>query len=530
MSLYRVRRSRVILVGFLALSVVFASACSTSKKMARGKDSEKSSGRSQMLPSERPSVNSTPMVSVVRPKEIVVRGVSLKNTEFDFPITLNSKVESWIDYFTGRGRKHFEKYLERSELFIPYIRPILKDQGLPEDLVYLAMIESGFNNHAKSHAKAVGPWQFISATGKRYGLGVNWWVDERRDTKKSTLAAAAYLKDLYKMFNSWELAAAGYNAGEMKIVKAIRRYGTQDFWAISRQSFLRPETRDYVPKIIAAALVAKNREQFGFKASSLVPSEGEAVAPDGEVVKLEAAHAQSPSQASKEALESVLREETGPKDETIEVGVIETTKEPEGADGSEPKARSITTPHVNKEGKLVGEELLDFEVRSPADLTKIALASGLSYHTVKSLNPELLRWCTPPHKKTYQIRLPASVKDKFLKVYNSPDFDRQIEFLAFRVKKSQPLASVARRFGLKVDPLADLNRISPKTFVGSGKVIKLPIPVDRARNIAALEIRDPPEYRGRRRPTVKRKKSPRSDNKVTFDTRSYSRYSSSFYR
>src|SRR5690606_21345695 len=110
-------------------------------------------------------------------------------------------------YFTGKGRKHFVKYLERSEQFIPFIRPLLRQYGLPEDLVYLAMIESGFHNHARSFAKAVGPWQFIPGTGKRYGLAVNWWVDERRDTRKSTLSAAQYLKDLYNMFHSWELAA-----------------------------------------------------------------------------------------------------------------------------------------------------------------------------------------------------------------------------------------------------------------------------------------------------------------------------------
>jgi hypothetical protein len=221
--------------------------------------------------------SSVPRVqTVVRSDEIIIKGVKLENTSFDFPITVNSAVEKWIDYFTGRGRKHFVKYLERSEHFIPFIRPLLRQYGLPEDLVYLAMIESGFNNHARSFAKAVGPWQFIPATGKRYGLSVNWWVDERRDTRKSTLSAAQYLKDLYGMFNSWELAAASYNAGEAKLARAVRRYGTADFWALTRHRFLRPETRDYVPKIIAAALIAKNRTQFGFQPSQIKPGKGEA--------------------------------------------------------------------------------------------------------------------------------------------------------------------------------------------------------------------------------------------------------------
>ena len=121
--------------------------------------------------------------------EIEVHGIKLKNTKFDLPITINSRVEYWVDYFTGKGRPLFERYLERSEYFIPYMRPLLKQNGMPTDLVYLAMIESGFNNLARSHAMAVGPWQFISATGRRYGLMVNWWVDERRDVRKSTMAA-----------------------------------------------------------------------------------------------------------------------------------------------------------------------------------------------------------------------------------------------------------------------------------------------------------------------------------------------------
>jgi membrane-bound lytic murein transglycosylase D len=140
----------------------------------------------------------------------------------------------------------------------------LKEHGLPEDLVYLSLIESGFNPYAYSRAKAVGLWQFISRTGERYGLRVNWWVDERRDPEKSTIAAAKYLKDLYDLFASWYLAAAGYNAGEYKIMKAIKRYRTEDFWKLTDQRYLKRETKDYVPQMIAAALIAKEPEKYGF--------------------------------------------------------------------------------------------------------------------------------------------------------------------------------------------------------------------------------------------------------------------------
>jgi len=144
------------------------------------------------------------------------------------------------------------------------MREVLKEKGLPEDLVYLAMIESGFNPYAYSRAKATGPWQFISPTGKRYGLKSNWWVDERRDPEKSTIAAAGYLKDLYDMFECWYLAAAGYNAGENKIANGMKRYRTEDFWELTKYRYLKQETKHYVPQMIAAALLAKDPEKYGF--------------------------------------------------------------------------------------------------------------------------------------------------------------------------------------------------------------------------------------------------------------------------
>lgn len=183
---------------------------------------------------------------------------------FDIPIVINKQVEKWIDYFQTRGRKVFTAWLARSEKYIPMMKGILRENGLPEDLVYLGMIESGFKPYAYSRAKASGPWQFIKKTGSLYGLRVNWWLDERRDPEKSTIAAAQHLKDLYDQFNSWYLAAAGYNAGSGKIAKAIRRYSTEDFWEMSRYGYLKAETKNYVPKMIAAALIAKDPERYNF--------------------------------------------------------------------------------------------------------------------------------------------------------------------------------------------------------------------------------------------------------------------------
>jgi len=187
-----------------------------------------------------------------------------KEPEFDIPIIINAKVKEFIQYFQTAIRDRFATYLARSEKYIAFMKNLLKEHGLPEDLVYLAFIESGFDPHAYSRSKAAGPWQFISWTGKRYGLKVNWWVDERRDPEKSTVAAAKYLKDLYEMFECWYLAAAGYNAGESKIVRAMKRFRTEDFWMLTKYRYLKNETKNYVPQMIAAALIAKDPEKYGF--------------------------------------------------------------------------------------------------------------------------------------------------------------------------------------------------------------------------------------------------------------------------
>ena len=187
-----------------------------------------------------------------------------KEPDFDIPIVVNARVEQFIQCFQTTLREKFVTWLARSGKYIPIMKRLLREQGLPEDLVYMAFIESGFDPYAYSRSKAVGPWQFIYLTGKRYGLKVNWWVDERRDPEKSTIAAAKYLKDLYEMFACWYLAAAGYNAGEYKIIKAIKRYRTEDFWTLTKVRYLKRETKDYVPLMIAAALVAKDPEKYGF--------------------------------------------------------------------------------------------------------------------------------------------------------------------------------------------------------------------------------------------------------------------------
>ncbi len=189
--------------------------------------------------------------------------------EYDIPIDVNEAVVQYVRFFQAPGvRKHFVKWLGRLPRYQERYRTILREEGLPEDTIFLAMIESGFANLAYSRAKAAGPWQFMPATGRRMGLSQDFWVDERRDPEKSARAAAAYLKFLHAEFGDWRLAWAGYNAGEGKIYKAQRK-GQQEFWEMARGKVLKRETKGYVPKLMAAAIIAKHPEAFGFRAEEI---------------------------------------------------------------------------------------------------------------------------------------------------------------------------------------------------------------------------------------------------------------------
>jgi len=294
--------------------------------------------------------------------EVFPKSPLKKEPDFDIPIVINAKVEQFIQYFQTTAKKVFSNWLARSEKYIPFMKNLLKGNGLPEDLVYMALIESGFNPYAYSRSKASGPWQFIYLTGKRYGLKVNWWVDERRDPEKSTIAAAKYLKDLYDLFECWYLAAAGYNAGEGKIANAMKRYRTEDFWELSKYKYLKRETKDYVPQMIAAALISKDPEKYGF----------------------------------------------------VDI----------------PYEESLRYEKVN--------------VSTVTDLRVIAKACEISVDELKDLNPELLRWCTPPDSPDYEIKIPFGRQELFLKNFEALQPEQRFQFKTHIVKRGDTLSGVAR--------------------------------------------------------------------------------------
>lgn len=174
------------------------------------------------------------------------------------------RMQFWVNYFTDKDRKRFQRFIDNGEEYRHHIEEIFASYGLPKELYYVGLIESGYYLRARSHAAAVGPWQFIRATGRRYGLRISGEIDERQDLFKATHAAAKYLRDLHNVFLSWELALSAYNAGEYGILRRIMKHKTRDYYLLSKRKQLPSETINYVPKVLAAMHVLSNAEKYGF--------------------------------------------------------------------------------------------------------------------------------------------------------------------------------------------------------------------------------------------------------------------------
>jgi len=210
-----------------------------------------------------PSAPGAPVALAEAPAEVILPPAVLAAARYQ--VEDNHDVRRFLDRFqTGDRRAVVERWLIRAGRYLPMVLDVFKQKGLPEDLVFTAMIESGFDPLAASRAGARGIWQFMAPTARRYGLRVDRWLDERLDPEKSTAAAARHFVDLYAVFGSWNLAQAAYNAGERTVVEAIRAMGTTDFWALTRGRRLKDETKNYVPAIQAATLIAREPERYGF--------------------------------------------------------------------------------------------------------------------------------------------------------------------------------------------------------------------------------------------------------------------------
>lgn len=248
----------------LTLVVVFLNACAHGPKNADATNPAGSPAANNPTTGEVKDIGSFHLADAEGPKVVDEELESI-------PTEMNPLVEKWIAYFQGRGRGHMERYLARSTRYEKLMKKVLRDNGLPEDIFYIALIESGFTSNARSHAAAVGYWQFIRGTGKRYGLEISAFVDERRDPVLATQAAAEYFKGLYSVFGSWYLAMASYNVGENRVKREVMNHYTRDFWELARKKRFPKETINYIPKYIAAKLIGKDPAKYGFEGIDYMP-------------------------------------------------------------------------------------------------------------------------------------------------------------------------------------------------------------------------------------------------------------------
>jgi len=196
---------------------------------------------------------------------------AIEENKYHIPVVLNNSVETYIEYFRTREKRTFQRWLNNSARYLDPMKKIFKDENLPEELVYVAMIESGFDSGAVSRSKAAGHWQFMPDTARQYGLRSDWWIDERKDYIKSTHAAAQHFRDLHSRFGSWPLVLAAYNAGASKVLRAMQKTGSEDFWDLKESAYLRRETKVYVSKFMAASLIARDPAAYGFRVPDVEP-------------------------------------------------------------------------------------------------------------------------------------------------------------------------------------------------------------------------------------------------------------------
>jgi len=374
----------------------------------------------------------------------------------DFPVVSNAKVEFFIGYYTGRGREVFTRWLERSSRYLPQMREIFAEEGLPRDLAYLAMVESGFNVKAYSWAHAVGPWQFIQGTGRMMKMKTDWWYDERRDFDKSTRAAARYLKDLNRQFDGeWYLAVASYNAGPGKIRSAVRKTNSRDFWVLSRTKHLRAETRDYVPKLLAALTIARDPESFGFTNLDYQQPY------DYEVVTI-------PSVTD---LEVVARLTGATYEEIKELNPeLKRWCTPPGVDAYRLRIPAGTsTAFLDQYAQLPKADranYLHYRIRSGDTLLAIAQKHNVRVADIVSLNsirnPRALRVGTDlvlPLNKSYTHRAVDELRDDFIRSRHQ----------VYTVRNGDSLWSISQRFSVSEQQLRVWNRLGWSNVIRPGQ-------------------------------------------------------------
>jgi membrane-bound lytic murein transglycosylase D len=402
--------------------------------------------------------------SVAEPEQFRVSETTSDTTKVEeleiIPTELNANVDKWIAYFQGRGRPHMEKYLLRSTRYEPLMKKVLRDNKLPEDLFYIALIESGFSSQAFSHASAVGYWQFIRGTGKRYKLKINQLIDERRDPVLSTQAAAEYFKDLYGIFNSWYLAMASYNVGEGRVIKASRKYKTQDFWALTKiRRALPRETDEYIPKFIAAKLIAKNPDKYGFEGVDyLPPIEFDHITVNQPVNLRLMAEKMNINYEDFKALNPKFKGEIAPLDSENILGL-------RIPPGSYDLAMNAAKESVTDKVEYVADrdEIQTYKIRRGDTFSTIARKYKTTVAYLRDINDF-------PRKKKLRAGMKIFVPDRTPLKETRPELAGRF----YIVQPGDSLASIADKYKVTITDLKKANNLSRKAKIKSGVKLVLP--------------------------------------------------------
>jgi len=370
-----------------------------------------------------------------------------KNTSHDLPLTVNDEVLSFLNFFqTPRGKAIVETGLRRAGRYREMISRVLKEEGVPQDLIYLAQAESAFQPLALSRAGARGIWQFVPWRGNEYGLKRSWWVDERQDPEKATRAAAQHLRDLYGLFGDWYLAMAAYNCGPGNVQKGVERTGYADFWELYRRNVLPRETKNYVPIIVALTLIAKDAAHYGVQTELDQPIPYDVVKPGRAIdLRLVAETIDVDSETLRSLNPSLLRMAT-PDDPTFELHLPKGTAQKFSAEIADipPEKWVSWRRHRVEAGETLTSLAKKYHVTAPA----IAAANSLGRTDELSSGDKLI--------------IPAS----------QPVADTKSRLVRYRVRKGDTLGGIADQFSVSPEELRKWNGLKTAR-VSRGMVLRV---------------------------------------------------------
>ncbi len=407
----------------------------------------------------------------------------LAHNPHDIPISEHAKVLSYVEVFQGRMREYIQDSLARGAKYMPMIQAVFRAEGLPLDLAYIPIIESAFKTNALSKASAKGPWQFMRPTAKEHGLKTDWFIDERSDPEKSTVAAAKYLKSLSRTFHGdWNLVLAAYNGGPGRVSRAIRRSGMDDFWRLSATSrYLPRETREYVPLILAAMIVGRNPAQYGFEAITAEPIGYDKVAMPQAIDLRRVAEWTGSSVDEIQALNPELRRWTTPfRYPRYEVKVPKGTADLLNAKLAEASPADFSALKWYTAKK--GETLLTVARRFGVSRTDVAEANALSTKARLRPGQELIIPRAPAILLAARAARPAPTAVASRAIAQPAESatlttPAQVTQLTYRVKRGDTLFSIAQLYDTTVAKIKTWNRLSSNRITPGAKLKILSAPL-----------------------------------------------------